>query len=358
MSMSFTVSKILHVLKRGDVPSEIIKERKCLLDDEQLQISPDTYYDYFKEFNVVVSCKGDANFYLSSEQLDNIIQYSINKYQCTFLSHHIEFANTLIKETKTSFTNELLSLAKNIHRNVLHYLNDNNILNVKSIEITIKDKIYSVVFTENFVNYHNLESPILLFDLDDTLYTDKEILKSQVKLLTDECRNEYPYLSEETLMNYYTTYGSSYRGLQVEHQAQDENINRMMFKAYSQIDVSQIQFKPKLKELFSYVQQPCVVVSNAPQFYVERVLQQLQISKYFINIITPNHDNQWIFKHDMKYNELLNARFGIESKLIIFDDNKTNCDILSKRNNTQCVLINKDNTIEKALETYMDTPSN
>jgi FMN phosphatase YigB (HAD superfamily) len=122
------------------------------------------------------------------------------------------------------------------------------------------------------------------------------------------------------------------------------------------IDVGKIKFKPKLKELFKHVNQPSIIVSNAPKFYVERVLKQLQIEDKFIDIISPSHDNNWIFKTCNDYNNLLNIRFGENAELIIFDDNKSNCEILNKRFKTECILITKDNPIEISLEKVLDTP--
>jgi FMN phosphatase YigB (HAD superfamily) len=337
MSICFTISRILSVLKREK------NKNGNDYDDEGNNL---------KEFKIYISCKGNDNLNLSQEELSSLMDYSINKYQNVFLSKHIEFANF-----SSSSNNYLSELAKNIHLNANHYINDFNLLNVESVNVKVKDENYRINYEDKLVNYKNLsEDKILLFDLDDTLYTDKEILDYQVKVLTDECKAEYPDISEETLRDYYLTHGSTYKGLRLKHDAKDENINKMMFNAYSKIDVGKIKFKPKLKELFKHVNQPSIIVSNAPKFYVERVLKQLQIEDKFIDIISPSHDNNWIFKTCNDYNNLLNIRFGENAELIIFDDNKSNCEILNKRFKTECILITKDNPIEISLEKVLDTP--
>jgi putative hydrolase of the HAD superfamily len=126
----------------------------------------------------------------------------------------------------------------------------------------------------------------ILFDLDDTLYPRQAGVMGQIgTLMLRYIRSRFGLSAEEAeelRMHYFQTYGTTMRGLQVNHQIDPDEflhyVHDIPLHRY-------LQTNPELDEVLSTIPQEKVIFTNASREHAERVLDQLGIRHHFARII-------------------------------------------------------------------------
>ncbi|MGD8517570.1 MAG: pyrimidine 5'-nucleotidase [Anaerolineae bacterium] len=126
----------------------------------------------------------------------------------------------------------------------------------------------------------------ILFDLDDTLYPRQAGIMSQIRTLMLEYMQTRLKLSmddaDELRRAYFEAYGTTMRGLQINHQIEPEE-----FLAYVH-DIrlhEHITPNAELEAVLATLPHDKVVFTNASREHAERVLAQLGIERHFSRII-------------------------------------------------------------------------
>ncbi len=127
----------------------------------------------------------------------------------------------------------------------------------------------------------------LLFDLDDTIYTDTTGLFVEVKERIEGWLSQALEISLEqakTLRSaYYRAYGTTMSGLQHHHPEADINA---YLEDVHRVDVSRyLRPNPALAELLGRFSVEKVIFTNATTDWAERVLQQLGVRDCFSQIV-------------------------------------------------------------------------
>lgn len=127
---------------------------------------------------------------------------------------------------------------------------------------------------------------LLLFDLDDTLYPPRLGIMDQIRsLMLHYLRTRFDLSSEEadTLRRaYFQTYGTTMRGLQVNHHIDpDEFLHAVHDIALQEY----LQPNPRLDTVLASIPQDKVIFTNASREHAERVLGLLGIKRHFLRIV-------------------------------------------------------------------------
>lgn len=126
----------------------------------------------------------------------------------------------------------------------------------------------------------------ILFDLDDTLYPRQAGIMGQIgTLMLRYMRTRFDLSPEEAAelrTHYFQTYGTTMRGLQVNHQIDPDEflhyVHDIPLHRY-------LQTNPRLDEVLAAIPQEKVIFTNASREHAERVLDQLGIRRHFARII-------------------------------------------------------------------------
>jgi len=127
----------------------------------------------------------------------------------------------------------------------------------------------------------------ILFDLDDTLYTnDTGLFKELGTRLVDWVAQQLHVSLEESAalrQKYFVTYGTMMRGLLLHHPEVDVDA---YLDYVHDIDVSRyIAPNPALDAMLSRLDVPKAVFTNSVADWAERILQQLGVRRHFTHII-------------------------------------------------------------------------
>jgi putative hydrolase of the HAD superfamily len=126
----------------------------------------------------------------------------------------------------------------------------------------------------------------ILFDLDDTLYPGQVGIMGQIRILILRYLHTRLHLSPEEAeavrRDYLRTYGTTMRGLQINH-----HIDADEFLDYvHDIPLDEyLQPNPELDAALASIPQEKVVFTNASREHAERVLRQLGIRQHFSRIV-------------------------------------------------------------------------
>lgn len=129
--------------------------------------------------------------------------------------------------------------------------------------------------------------PYILFDLDDTLYTNdtglfKELGTRLVYWVAQQLRIS-PEEAAALRRHYFLTYGTMMRGLMLHHPEVD--IDAYLDYVHD-IDVSRyIAPNPALDAMLARLDAPKAVFTNSVADWAERILQQLGVRRHFTRII-------------------------------------------------------------------------
>jgi putative hydrolase of the HAD superfamily len=126
----------------------------------------------------------------------------------------------------------------------------------------------------------------ILFDLDDTLYPRGSGIMEQIReLILDYVRTRLGLPLEEAdalRRHYFQTYGTTMRGLQINHQIDADEFLRYVHD----IPVAQyIRANPRLDAVLEALPQRKVVFTNASQEHAEAVLDALGVRRHFARIV-------------------------------------------------------------------------
>jgi len=126
----------------------------------------------------------------------------------------------------------------------------------------------------------------VIFDLDDTLYPSSNGVWSLLKDRINQYMIEYlGYTKADALkvqIAYFNKYGTTLRGLQIEHQ-----IDPLHYLHFVHDVPIQKVIKPNLllKQILSTIQQKKVIFTNADRWHANRVIEALDIQLFFDEIV-------------------------------------------------------------------------
>lgn len=127
---------------------------------------------------------------------------------------------------------------------------------------------------------------MIIFDLDDTLYPPSNgiwtLLRDRINLFMVE---NLGYSKSDALIaqvEYFNKYGTTLRGLQLEH-----HIDPLKYLHFVHDVPIQKLIKPNaiLKDFLSSIPQKKVIFTNADHWHANRVLEALDIRKFFEEIV-------------------------------------------------------------------------
>lgn len=126
----------------------------------------------------------------------------------------------------------------------------------------------------------------LLFDLDDTLYPRQIGIMSQIRaLMLRYIQDRFclsPEEADELRRRYFQTYGTTMRGLQVNHQIDPDEFLHYVHD----IPLGQyLQSNPELDAVLASIPQEKIVFTNASREHAEQVLGALGIRRHFARIV-------------------------------------------------------------------------
>jgi putative hydrolase of the HAD superfamily len=127
---------------------------------------------------------------------------------------------------------------------------------------------------------------VLFFDLDDTLYAKGNGLWEAIRARMGEYLHERLGFSTESIpelrRNYFEKYGTTLRGLQINHQVDADDylayVHNLPLENFLQPD-------PALRNLITSIPQPKWIFTNADDQHAHRVLTYLGIEDCFHGII-------------------------------------------------------------------------
>lgn len=166
----------------------------------------------------------------------------------------------------------------------------------------------------------------LFFDLDDTLYDNNsglwEAIKERMNLYMVKCLNLPPTEVPEIRRNYYLSYGTTLRGLQIHHQVDTDEflayVHDLPLAEYLQPD-------PQLEEMLKILPQRKWVFTNADRQHAQRVLAILGVSEFFLGIIDVHALNFRSKPAQEAYREALDiAGKPDPHQCVLLDDSPTN----------------------------------
>ena len=159
-----------------------------------------------------------------------------------------------------------------------------------------------------------------LFDLDNTLYPASSSLFPQIhermgSFISGALKVDLA-AAHEMQRTYYRTYGTTLRGLMLEHQLEPDD-----FLAYvHEIDVGVLAPNPRLKAALARIPGRRLVFTNGSARHAENVLGHLGLSDYFDAIFDIKAAN-YIPKPAAETYHLMVEKFAIEpSRAVMFED--------------------------------------
>lgn len=126
----------------------------------------------------------------------------------------------------------------------------------------------------------------ILFDLDDTLYPRQAGIMNRIRVLMlryMQVRLELsPKEADQLRHRYLLTYGTTMRGLQINHQIDPEEFLHYVHD----IPLDQyLQPNPELDAVLDSFPHEKIVFTNASREHAERVLDRLEIRRHFTQIV-------------------------------------------------------------------------
>ena len=165
----------------------------------------------------------------------------------------------------------------------------------------------------------------ILFDLDDTLYPRNTGIMDQIRtlMLRYICKHLglSPEQADELRRTYFLAYGTTMRGLQINHQIDANDfldfVHNMHMDQY-------IQPNPRLNEILSNIPQAKVIFTNASREHAERVLDVLGIRHQFERIVDVRDVNYESKPQPAAYRRICEILDVEPSACLLVEDNVKN----------------------------------
>ncbi len=126
----------------------------------------------------------------------------------------------------------------------------------------------------------------ILFDLDETLYPPQNGVMEQIRILMLRYLRERLHLlpdeAEALQRHYFQTYGTTMRGLMINHQIDPEEFLRYVHNVPLH---RYLQPNPTLDAVLASLPQQKIIFTNASREHAERVLDLLGIRRRFEQIV-------------------------------------------------------------------------
>ncbi len=166
----------------------------------------------------------------------------------------------------------------------------------------------------------------ILFDLDNTLYPASSGIMQSIDRRIGEYVRQRLGLSEaeaaEIKRHYYTTYGTTLRGLQQHHGpvATDEYLQFVHDIAIERY----LQFDAELDAALTRLRVPKVIFTNSPREHAERVLSAMGLTHHFERIFDLRYFN-FAAKPDPECYQHVLAQLGVEgTEALLLEDTPHN----------------------------------
>jgi len=142
--------------------------------------------------------------------------------------------------------------------------------------------VVSAVIGSSFFSGESIMKPLLLVDLDDTLYFDDRIIYKAVGDLMDEYCSIYYDLSSMEVTEMCREHSSAANGLKVIKKASKKEINKFLWKTHS-VSLDHIKFDARLKEFFLFLSKrvEMFIFTAGPWFHARRILFRLGLDEIF-----------------------------------------------------------------------------
>jgi pyrimidine 5'-nucleotidase len=188
------------------------------------------------------------------------------------------------------------------------------------------------------------DSPILIFDIDNTLYNDScgfdEHMRDKILEYMREVLNMSPKDAEETCDRCHKAYGLSIKGLVVEGKITSrDHLDRWheIFDKRLNID-GYLKEDEDLKILLDGLKERKWCLTNGTLSHAERILRKLGVRECFEGIIYCEYtlDGKFVCKPDPRACKFVEKLFKVEDgdargKLIFFDDKEDNVKAATQR---------------------------
>lgn len=167
----------------------------------------------------------------------------------------------------------------------------------------------------------------ILFDLDETLYKPGVGIWGKLSDRIHQYMEEFAHIPREmvveTRIHYYSTYGTTMRGLIAHHHIDPQHY--LDYVHDFPID-GEISYDPSLAEVIAGLPYERHIFTNATRAHALRILQILGIDQYFLSVI----DIMDVYPHCKPYQEAyeiaLNKLEKVPGECIFIDDSVKNLD--------------------------------
>lgn len=166
---------------------------------------------------------------------------------------------------------------------------------------------------------------LILFDLDDTLYPRQTGVMDQIRALMlryMQARLDLsPAEADELRRDYFQAYGTTMRGLQINHQIDPDEFLRHVHD----IPLDQyLQPNPELDAVLASIPQEKIVFTNASREHAEEVLGRLGIRRHFSRIIDIRDMDYESKPHALAYRRICELLEVEPRECLLVEDNVRN----------------------------------
>jgi phosphoserine phosphatase len=205
--------------------------------------------------------------------------------------------------------------------------------------------------TQPSLSYSKPSSTLILLDIDNTLYQEKEAgIEAQIVKNTHSYCQRRLGLDKEQADDLYRAYGSTVEGLKqtlwkdVSKEKLQEELQQFYHEVYKDIDMSKLLPSERLAgsstgyshdskdrellcRLLKFSPHSICVVSNSPSWHVQKVVQAMGLSKlpFLGDGYTPDRLSFYPTKHNpVDFFADSRLHFGDYDCLLVFEDSKHN----------------------------------
>ncbi len=184
---------------------------------------------------------------------------------------------------------------------------------------------------------------VLAFDLDETLYPSKtglmNAINERIKLYMIQKLGFNPAEVEEIRQRYYVQYGTSLRGLMVEHGVDPEDYLQFVHDVHLEWYLS--PNNQRLREVLSRIPLEKVIFTNASREHATNVLNYLGLDGIFSRIVDIRDLNYICKPYAEAYSRFLEIVKVKGEECILVDDTPTNL-VAAKAFGIITVLVDKE----------------
>jgi putative hydrolase of the HAD superfamily len=166
---------------------------------------------------------------------------------------------------------------------------------------------------------------VILFDLDDTLYPRQVGIMEQIRILMLRYLQTRfhltPEQADELRRNYFQTYGTTMRGLQINHHIDPDEFLQFVH------DIPLDQYlrpNPDLDRILATLPQDKVIFTNASREHAEAILTILGIRRHFSRIVDVRDLHYESKPHPTAYHRICEL-LGVQPvECLLVEDNMRN----------------------------------